>query len=181
MERRVMICTQNGVIAPGVDHAQFIASRMFDSIGVRLEWRGDPRDCAASLNQTIVVSYSNMTPASLLPGAPAYALPYEGVHIEVFCDRMHTANGDLPPNLLAHVLVHEITHILEGISRHSASGVMKARWTNADLAEMLRTSLSLTEEDVVLIHQSLDARTVQGALDVRAAAQNSPAEAAVHF
>ena len=58
---------------------------------------------------------------------------------------------------------------------------MKARWTNADLAEMLRTSLSFTEEDVVLIHQSLDARTVQGALDVRAAAQNSPAETAAHF
>jgi hypothetical protein len=31
-----------------------------------------------------------------------------------------------PTFVLAHVLVHEITHILQGIDRHSESGVMKS-------------------------------------------------------
>ena len=41
--------------------------------------------------------------------------------------------------LLAHVLVHEITHVLEGVDRHTGQGVMKARWTEDDLALMAQT------------------------------------------
>jgi hypothetical protein len=33
--------------------------------------------------------------------------------------------------LLAHVMAHEITHVLEGIDRHSSEGVMKAVCPNA--------------------------------------------------
>ncbi len=34
--------------------------------------------------------------------------------------------------VLAHVLVHEITHILEGLNEHSQEGIIKARWTFQD-------------------------------------------------
>jgi len=39
-------------------------------------------------------------------------------------------------SVLAHVLVHEVTHILQGIPRHSESGVMKAQWDSNDFAQM---------------------------------------------
>ena len=61
----------------------------------------------------------------------------------------------LAPTLLAHVLVHEITHALEGVSRHAETGVMKARWTDKDYSAMAYKPLELTPVDVNMIHYRL--------------------------
>ena len=63
-----------------------------------------------------------------------------------------------PAELLAHVMVHEITHILQGISRHSDSGIMKANWSGEEFQRMRFKALPFTEEDVVLIRRGLEAR-----------------------
>jgi hypothetical protein len=154
-DRKVMVCMEHGTDAITVSRAQAIASRMFGEIGVKIEWYGHS-PCPA---EALRISLSIGTPASLLPGALAYALPYEGTHIVVFYDRVQrgVARQDVQV-LLAHVLVHEITHIVEGVSRHSASGVMKARWSRADVTEMLCKPLGFAEEDVTLIHDGLDAQ-----------------------
>jgi hypothetical protein len=60
------------------------------------------------------------------------------------------------PVLLGHVLAHEITHILQGVARHSAEGVMKAHWTEDDFAEMSFKPLRFTEEDITLIHYGFE-------------------------
>jgi hypothetical protein len=49
-------------------------------------------------------------------------------------------------------MVHEITHIQQGVDRHSNSGVMKARWTDKDYAAMAWKPLPFTPEDILLIH-----------------------------
>jgi hypothetical protein len=54
--------------------------------------------------------------------------------------------------LLGHVLVHEITHVLQEVPRHSESGMMKARWEGADFARMRHQTLPFAEEDIRLIH-----------------------------
>ena len=64
----------------------------------------------------------------------------------------------LMPQLLAHVLVHEITLILQGVSRHSGEGVMKAQWGQGDFNRMLSKPLEFTSEDVSLIHDGLAVR-----------------------
>ena len=66
--------------------------------------------------------------------------------------------------VLAHVLVHEITHILQGLSRHSESGVMKARWDSQDFAQMSWKPLPFTAEDVDLIQRGLAARDARSLL-----------------
>ena len=105
------------------------------------------------------------TSRELKPGALAFARPYEGVHIDVFYDRVRAATEpELTPNVLAHVLVHEITHILQGTCRHSDTGVMKARWNHEDYMEMRLNPLSFTEEDVQLIRAGLAGRTNAGTL-----------------
>jgi hypothetical protein len=35
--------------------------------------------------------------------------------------------------ILGHVMVHEIGHLLLGTNSHSASGIMRAQWRNAEL------------------------------------------------
>ena len=56
---------------------------------------------------------------------------------------------------LGYVLAHEIAHVLQRISRHSNSGIMKSKWDGRDYAEMRRISLGFSEEDVTLIRQGL--------------------------
>jgi hypothetical protein len=60
-------------------------------------------------------------------------------------------------------LVHEITHILEGLDCHSGEGVMKAHWTKEDHGSMIRKPLPFTREDIDLIHVAMAARAPHAA------------------
>ena len=121
----LVICTEDGNHG-GVLGAEAKASSLFLSAGVKLEWHGEVSFCQGNPD-AMVVSLMTSTPKTFHPGALAYALPYEGVHIEVFYDRIAQADPDLQPSLMANVIVHEISHILQGIDRHSTGGIMKAR------------------------------------------------------
>jgi hypothetical protein len=133
---------------------------MFAKIGVQIEWRA--ANSCAGINNALAVTISDGAPANQLPGTLAYALPYEGTHIVVFYDRIKGQVDDsMVPRLLAHVLVHEITHILQGVNRHSESGVMKARWDANEYLQMTSRTLPFTPHDVLLIERGLDARELR--------------------
>jgi hypothetical protein len=133
--RKVTVCMQGAITREVEAPATWVASRMFAAIGVTLDWRRGFSGCPS---QAIMISLTDNTPTSLQPGVLAYALPYEGTHIRVFCDRITKDHSKaLVPHLMGHVLAHEITHILEGVSRHSAYGVMKARWVIEDYGQMV--------------------------------------------
>jgi hypothetical protein len=159
-EHKVIVC----VSAPGNDfvllRAESIAEGMFASVGVRIEWRHG-RSCPAI---GIMISFSGQTGQHVLPGALAFAMPYEGTHIRVFYDRIQAHMPHLVPYLLAHVMVHEITHVLQGIPRHSESGVMKPAWDMTDFNEMPFKPLPFAQTDVQLIRQGLDARELRIAM-----------------
>jgi hypothetical protein len=154
---KVVACFEESGGTPEAAQVRMIASELFQPAGVKLEWHRDGRFCEARRDRVIVVSLSMNTPKDLLPGALAQALPYEGVHIQVFYDRLAGWGRDLRPYLLAYVVVHEITHILERINRHSDSGIMKAHWDSDEYALMRRGQLRFAEEDIELIHLGLAA------------------------
>jgi hypothetical protein len=145
--------------------AQDIASRMFATAGVRISWRAD-RPRPNQDEPPIVIDLTSNTPRTLRPGVLAYALAFEGIHIRIFGDRVRESTDGHPlltNKLLAHVMVHEITHILQGLKRHSAEGVMKAHWTNSDIMNMGWKQLPFGPEGIELIHRGLANRaaTVQ--------------------
>jgi hypothetical protein len=153
--RRVEVCMFEGGDLLIVPQAERIAAQMFAGIGVTIDWR-PLRKCPA---EAIQIGFTDRTPKDYLPGALAFALPYEGTHIRILYDRVkETATPHNLPSKLAHVMVHEITHILQGVVRHSESGVMKANWDQADYTEMSMRPLPFTETDIILIHQGLDLR-----------------------
>jgi hypothetical protein len=153
-QRKVTVCAERGSAGPVANAAEVLASRMFSQIDVQIDWRA-ANSCAGLCN-ALTVSISDNTPANQSPGALAYALPYEGTHIVVFYDRIKgQVDGSMVPRLLAHVLVHEITHILQRVGRHSASGVMKARFNETDHFKMKGKGLGFTKEDIDLIHIGL--------------------------
>jgi hypothetical protein len=139
-------------------HAQQRAAKAFAKIGVRIEWRiGRPSGTQPEREPAIVIRLAEQTPADYLSGALAFAKVYEGVHITVFWDRIERQPRSAPPVVvLAHVLVHEITHILQGVDRHSESGVMKSQWTAEDHRAMASKPLQFTPLDVQLIEHGLD-------------------------
>jgi hypothetical protein len=133
-----------------------MARDMFARIGVTLEWqRGAVRETGKACWQPIEVYLEAGTPGADRPESMAYAMPYResGARIYVFVDRVAAM---VPPGrvgtLLGHVLVHEITHGLQGVSRHSAQGVMKAHWDTPDFRAMEVHTLPFDEQDVQLIH-----------------------------
>jgi hypothetical protein len=82
--------------------------------------------------------------------------PHSAGRVFVLADRLKkTADPVLLPTLLAHVLVHEITHVLEGVSRHSETGLMKAHWTGKDYMATAHKPLEFDPVDVNIIHYRL--------------------------
>jgi hypothetical protein len=135
--------------------AQAIATKVFAGIGVRLDWRGDQQSCEPG---AILISLAGGTRKNFHTGALAFSSPHEG-NIQVFYDRVRKGfEARRMPYVLAHVLVHEIAHILQGVSRHSDSGIMKAEWNEKDFNRMAWSQLAFTEEDERLIHLGLAAR-----------------------
>lgn len=155
-DRTVTVCTEGN----GVGHqAQRIASEIFARIDVIIRWRQGLRGCPP---RRIIVTLSQTTPSTLKPGALASALPYEGTRIIVFYDRIsETCTPSLLPRLLAYVLVHEITHILQGIVRHSDHGIMRARWNADDFKNIGRERLGFQPDDIGLIYAGLATRAAR--------------------
>jgi hypothetical protein len=155
-ERRVTVCMESNAHSDDIVRAQILASKIFAGIGLTIDWRLGFRDCPSS---AMMISLSNNTPGALQPGAFAYAMPYEGTQIRVFYDRLaNTFTRSMVPTVLGHVLAHEITHILQGVCRHSASGMMKANWRRQDFDDMRTKPLPFTSEDIDLIYRGMAGR-----------------------
>ena len=132
--------------------ARMMTAAIFAAIGVNLEWRS-PRRCPA---EALRITLSTSTPEETCPGAMAYAMPFEGTHIVVLMDRIEArVSRRRMTVLLAHVMAHEITHMLQGCDHHSDSGLMKARWSSRDYDGMAWKPLPFTPNDVFLIRTGM--------------------------
>ena len=144
--QNLIVYLDNGPLVPSaiVWPAKTIASRMFAGIGVEIRWEnGRPTPSQLACERPIVIRLTMDTRGTRAgdlqaagPDAAAFAQPYEGVHVTIFYDRVtQAAKGHTPmlqSVLLAHVLAHEIAHMIQGCSRHSRSGVMKPHWSFED-------------------------------------------------
>jgi len=160
-DQRVNVCVENVIGFDSLPLAQQTASKMFAEAGVKFYWH---RGLAGCPLPAILISLSNQAPSDVPADALAYALPFDGSHIVILSDRLQRRVQPAEiSSLLAHVLVHEITHILQGISRHSASGVMKAHWDGPDYQTMRFKPLTFAPEDIDLIRRGLAAWAARAA------------------
>ena len=141
--------------------ATSLAGSTFQKAGVAITWQcPEPRTPGAA-RTWLQVDLVDETPAERLPGSLAVSYPYARCSkgITVFYDRIRSlARGtNRESALLAYVLVHEITHVIQGVNRHSDTGVMKARWSEDDRAAIFERRLGFDDWDVHLMRQGLAA------------------------
>ncbi len=165
----VYVEESNLVPASVLLQAEATATRMFARIGVIVKWttrrpvrncEADSTTCTAGRPWQIGVRMAKSRTASASREAFASANPYgaEGARITVFYAELHEVMRCRPrsePTVLAHVLVHELTHVLQGVARHSEAGVMQAHWTPPDFNAMEQGPLEFAAEDADLVHLGL--------------------------
>jgi len=155
---KIQVCVNAGNDTPQIVllRAEALTSRMLATAGVAVKWHSD--GCPA--RDAIIIDFTSGKPSSHHPDALAYAQVYESVHIVVLFDRVQSAAGGSIRlcSILAHVMTHEITHLLEGVGRHSATGVMKAHWSPKDFDLMESGCLPFASEDLLLIRLSMERR-----------------------
>ena len=133
-------------------------SKLFARIGIRLEWIEDRRYCRSDSGAIRLIVRRQAAEAAG-PDWLGYALPYDRSPVVAFYDRVVNSRGIVSAeDMLAYVFAHEIAHILEGISRHSASGIMKPSWDNTDRWLMTQGSLTFAPIDIELIGDGLKLR-----------------------
>ena len=147
----VKICIENGGASPWiVGLGEFVAAKIFETIGTTIEWPPWER-CPKPAPGLIAIRITMGLSAADHPDALAYSLLGEN-RVEVFYNRIAAmVEPPLLPRLLGHVLAHEITHILEGVNRHSEEGLMRAHWSRDDYQQMFPGLMHFAPEDVELI------------------------------
>ena len=181
----VVVYVDNGTLVPPdvMLGAKETASRMFAGIGLRVQWtfrrpaqvkESAGTRCAPVQPEAIVIRMASKRSAATAGEAMASALPYArtGIRITIFYSELQEATHRRPglePMLLAHVLVHEITHVMQRVGRHSSEGVMRAHWTIGDYAGMREKPLEFTADDADLIRKGLAQRKAEACTSAVAA------------
>ena len=128
--------------------AEAQASRLLREAGVQVRWvRSHTRGCDELHAIDVAILWQSQ--ANDHPGALGYALPFakSGVRVTIFYDRLKTAELRPNPELLGHVLAHELGHVLMATQVHGSEGIMKAHWTRAEIEHMQAHPMRFTEDD----------------------------------
>lgn len=143
-----------------------LVGQIFEQTGIDVEWTVEPvsqpetvelnfvrpgRPCPAPLPSQILTLRIHKAP----PGVPATALGFSlpcavnTLSITVFADRIETVARHTTAayyRVLAHVISHELGHVLLRSGEHAEAGIMRARWDRADWLRACAATLEFTAE-----------------------------------
>jgi hypothetical protein len=103
-------------------------------------------------------------------------LASSGAQITVYRDRVRRFLAEHRSSAGAaagYVLVHELAHVMQGVARHSESGILKAHWSGDDYKDMMFHKLAFTDSDVELIRRGLALQLASRRSGLVAKAENS--------
>jgi hypothetical protein len=144
-----------------VGSAKVLASGIFDQIGVRLVWHNGELPAANSASQPVFAIRTLEHPlesATSTALASARIVGSAGTEITIYKDRLQrflADHGSVAGVAAGYVLAHELAHVMQGVARHSESGILKANWSREDCQAMVFHKLAFTQLDVELIHRGL--------------------------
>jgi hypothetical protein len=154
-----------------VDRASTVTGQLLAGAGVTAVWQTGTPDSfeghctdmsAAPAGSRVAPDGRDYLVVRLARGIPGhadrtdlgYALPHarQGVHATVYYDmveKLFFSARAMPgvKELLGAAIAHEIGHVLLGSTEHSAAGIMKARWGQAEFQLLACHRLQFTPED----------------------------------
>jgi hypothetical protein len=129
-----------GLTGDEISVAQQAAGAILREAGLVLEWRDCSGGCAHEAGAREIVLRIAPAPSSATAGSLGYSVVdtvvESGTLATVFADRIASAALRTKVGmsvLLGRAIAHEIGHLLLGTSRHSASGLMRALWSDREL------------------------------------------------
>lgn len=146
-----------------------LASEIFKKIGVHLNWHTGELPAG---QRAFGIRTVKRAPHSASPGALAASQLSNAAAVEItmYRDRLHLffnaystpvgsdgASIERRTVLAAYTLAHELGHAIQGIARHSETGILKAYWSDSDFKDMMFHTLTFTPYDIELIHRRLTA------------------------
>ena len=169
----VRIYDDVGVGRSAMQTARRTGSAILRQAAIEVVWRDCPTasrqaPCEGALaNNEVVVRVEAASPVS-----PAHSLGYARLDVQaqtgrfatVFADRIKLfATGARcdAGTLLGRVIAHEIGHMLAGSPRHSAHGIMRARWLDSEFKQDMPWEWVFSVEEVNEMHWGLLARSVR--------------------
>lgn len=156
---------------PSLIVAERTTSDLLAAAGVRLVWHTGSARADVLGPHVLQMKFIATAPPEFRTKEQAHTLatsrPFaaDGTPILLFNDRVSAfilSAGTRAPLVLGHVMAHEIGHMLEGFSHHSASGLMRALWTPTEVSAMFRARFPFAEEDRTLIRLGMYRRMNRG-------------------
>jgi hypothetical protein len=149
------------VLGPG----ETLVSDTFSKVGVNITWHtgSPPKNYRSGAGRTVFsIRWADRVPATSNVSALAVARPYSPVAsitlYEESLRRFLNHYRGTENIVFGYVVAHELAHLMQGLNRHSDSGILKAQWSYKDVYQMASGSLDFTAYDVQLIHDGLNAR-----------------------
>jgi hypothetical protein len=152
----ILVYDYAGVQADTLLKSEQEASRIFHHSGVDVTWR--PCRIQGSSIPLECPDPSPMTPALRL--LPRFQLVGDRVHAEAmgystgdfatvsveFAERLEESGVARLPEVLGHIMAHEIGHVLLPGGGHSVSGIMRARWSSNEWRLLRQGELNFAPE-----------------------------------
>jgi hypothetical protein len=186
----IRVYDRANVPAPVLRDALEECSSILAAAGVRARWQtGDPDaeeahtlDFTSNANRPagtvderryVAVRFARGIPDEAWPGVLGFALPGAryGAHANVFLDRVLVQAGterQRPATMLAHVLAHEIGHVLLDSNEHTLAGLMRSVWGRDEYLFMSghRLRFLSKQADALRSRASLRSAVVENASEV---------------
>jgi len=131
--------------------------------GLHLLWRDCAAGCADLPGSHEVLVRIVAAPKTAAAGSLGFAVvdikQGTGTLATVYADRIKSIarrTGANAGRLIGRAIAHEIAHLLLGTSRHSAAGLMRARWSDREVQRDLDPDWALAPQDIAQLHRMLD-------------------------
>jgi hypothetical protein len=146
-----------------VYRAKALATRLFAKAGVPVAFSShqDKRDKQPRMEFQMYIQTETLGEVNSSALARSFPFRSNG-QVQIYYSRIANYNpAESRPAVLAYIMVHELTHVFQGVKRHSENGVMKETWDREDFKKIEKATLEFDQTDVVMIQNGLRARLKQ--------------------
>lgn len=158
---RVLLTDLAGAPAGTLERAKAEAAALFARSQISVEWM-NAEACETRclfvriIPKPIGTESRNPYVVGIAPGTPEA----RGKFAWIFFDRISAYSAELrlnAPQMLGHVIAHELGHLLLPHDAHSLAGVMRPAWDTAQVKGVVEGLLTFTPDQAVLIRSRLSA------------------------